>query len=40
MLESGISDNEIAQRILSTDPFATYSEEIKAMLKEKGYSYE
>ncbi len=40
MLESNISDNEIAERLLSIDPFATYPKEIKTMLKEKGYFHE
>ncbi len=40
MLESGIPHNKIAERLLSIDPFATYPEEIKTMLKEKGYSHE
>jgi len=40
MLDSGIPDNEITERLLSIDPFATYPEEIKNMLKEKGYSHE
>jgi hypothetical protein len=40
MLESGIPDNLIAERLLSIDPFATYPEEIRNMLKEKGYSHE
>jgi len=37
MIESGIPDNEIAEQLLSIDPFATYPEDIKAMLQEKGY---
>jgi hypothetical protein len=40
MLESGIADNEITERLLSCDPFATYPEKIRKMLKEKGYSHE
>lgn len=40
MLDSGIPDNEITERLLSIDPFAIYPEEIKNMLKEKGYSHE
>ena len=40
MLESGIPDNEIAERLLSIDPFATNPEEIKIMRQEKGYFHE
>jgi len=37
MMSQGITLDEIPNRILSSDPFATYPDETKKLLKEKGY---
>jgi len=40
MLASNIPHNEIAERLLSMDPFASYSDEVKNILSDKGYTCE
>ena len=40
MLDSDVPKNEIANRLLSIDPFASHPEEVKNLFSQKGYSYE
>ena len=40
MIASNVPRNEIAQRLLSIDPFAAYAEDVKALLQNKGYCHE
>lgn len=40
MLDSAIPQNEIVNRLLSIDPFASHPEEIKNLFSQKGYPYE
>lgn len=40
MIASGVPSDQIAQRLLSIDPFATYADEVKALLHKKGYYHE
>lgn len=40
MLASNVPHNEVAERLLSMDPFAAYSEKVKSILQQKGYKYE
>ncbi len=39
MLSSNVPQNEVAERLLSMDPFAAYSEDVKNILQQKGYEY-
>ena len=40
MINSGIPKNEIAERLISIDPFAAYPEEIEILLQQKGFLHE
>lgn len=40
MVDSNIPEDEIAERLLSIEPFASYSEEIEKLLQQKGLLHE